>query len=314
MIDPEIARKVKGYLWGAACGDALGMPVEFLSLPEIRNVYGKQGIEEPVEDALWTDDTQMIIYLAKALIKGAEKDTSELMDLIAQEFINWLDNPGIAPGNTCVYSVMNLLEGIHWTSSGLSYSKGCGSVMRSGIIGIFYHNDTNKLLEVSRISSTITHQHLSAQASSVAGSYAVKLAMDDVSPEFMLEPLIAATQSIYPEFEDILKKAYVLASSRITDVAGLRRLGEGWIAEEAFAMAYFCILRYPDDYKKAMQTAVNITGDSDSVACIAGGILGTFLGVEAIPEEWINKLEEKDHMQNIIDRALEKLSSLDRFV
>ena len=73
----------------------------------------------------------------------------------------------------------------------------------------------------------------------------------------------------------------------MADEDAMKELGLGWYADETFALMYFCLLRYPNDYKKAVQTAVNITGDSDSVGSVAGGILGAKLGIEAIPVSWI---------------------------
>ena len=90
------------------------------------------------------------------------------------------------------------------------------------------------------------------------------------------------------------------------DEDALRKLGQGWYADETFALAYFCILRYPDDYKKAVQTAVNITGDSDSVGSVAGGILGARLGVEAVPVSWVEALKEKPKLEEMVAPLLEK--------
>ena len=65
-------------------------------------------------------------------------------------------------------------------------------------------------------------------------------------------------------------------------------------------------MRYPNDYKKAVQTAVNITGDSDSVGSVAGGILGARLGIEAIPVSWIEALKEKEKLEEMVEPLLEK--------
>ena len=65
-------------------------------------------------------------------------------------------------------------------------------------------------------------------------------------------------------------------------------------------------MRYPNDYKKAIQTAVNITGDSDSVGSVAGGILGARLGIEAIPVSWIEALSEKEKLEKMVRLLLEK--------
>lgn len=92
----KLESKIEGYLWGAACGDVLEMPIEFSSLADIKSRYGEKGIQEFDPNSPWTDDTQMIIALAKALNRGTELDTQKLMDIISQEFIVWLDDPGIA--------------------------------------------------------------------------------------------------------------------------------------------------------------------------------------------------------------------------
>jgi ADP-ribosylglycohydrolase len=133
-----------------------------------------------------------------------------------------------------------------------------------------------------------------------------------MEPKEIFEPLLKVTQGISPEFTQALKNAYNTAYSAIGDEEGLKRCGQGWYADETFALAYFCILRYPNDYKKAIQTAVNITGDSDSVASVAGGILGARLGIEAIPTSWIEALKEKEKIEEIIGPLLEKYCQFSR--
>ena len=61
-----------------------------------------------------------------------------------------------------------------------------------------------------------------------------------------------------------------------------------------------------NDYRKAVQTAVNITGDSDSVGSVAGGILGAKLGIEAIPISWTEAIKEKKKLEEIVGPLLEK--------
>lgn len=65
-------------------------------------------------------------------------------------------------------------------------------------------------------------------------------------------------------------------------------------------------MRYSKDYKKAVQTAVNITGDSDSVGSVAGGILGAKLGIEEVPASLIEALKEKEKLEEMVRPLLEK--------
>lgn len=297
--------KLRGYLFGTACADALGRPVEHLTLEQIKEKYGEQGILELPPESPWTDDTQLMLVLARGLLRGAELKLPELMDRIAEELILWLNEPDLGAGATTKGAALNLKDGIHWTESGLD-SKTCGSLMRVGILGFIFSNDPERLIKAASLSGRITHNHPTADAASIAGAYAVKLALDGIPPKDMFLPLLKVTEGISDEFTEALKHSYELAHSNLSDDDALRKLGQGWYADETFALAYFCILRYPDNYKKAVQTAVNITGDSDSVASVAGGILGARLGVEAIPISWIEALNGKKILEKMVVPLLEK--------
>ena len=76
-------------------------------------------------------------------------------------------------------------------------------------------------------------------------------------------------------------------------------IGEGWIGEEALAIAIYSSLKYKDDFKKALICSVNHDGDSDSTGAICGNILGAYLGIDNIPKEWIDVIELKDLLENI---------------
>jgi len=306
---PNIKKKLRGYLYGTACADALGRPVEHLTLEQIKRKYGEKGILELPPNSSWTDDTQLMLVLARALLRGAELELPELMDKIAEELVLWLDEPDLGAGATTKGAALNLRDGSHWSNSGLN-SKTCGSLMRVGILGFIFRKDPEKLIKAASISGRITHTHPAADAASVAGAYAVKLALDGVEPREMFEPLLEVTQGISQEFTHALDNSHKTAYSDIGDEEGLKKLGQGWYADETFALAYFCILRYPNDYKKAIQTAVNITGDSDSVASVVGGILGARLGIEAIPVSWIEALKENEKIEEMVGPLLEKYFQL----
>ena len=299
----DIGKKLRGYLFGTACADALGRPVEHLTLEKIKEKYGEKGILELPPDSPWTDDTQLMLVLARGLLRGAELELPELMGKIAEELVLWLDEPDLGAGATTRGAALKLRDGVHWSESGIR-SKTCGSLMRVGILGFIYRNNPEKLVKAALISSRITHSHPVSDAASIAGAYAVKLALDGVEPEKMLEPLLEVTEGISQEFTDALKVSYEISHSGMGDGEALKKLGQGWYADETFALAYFCILRYPKDYKKAVQTAVNITGDSDSVGSVAGGILGAKLGFEAVPVSWTKPSRKRKHWKKLLGLCL----------
>jgi ADP-ribosylglycohydrolase len=83
-------------------------------------------------------------------------------------------------------------------------------------------------------------------------------------------------------------------------------LGEGWIAEEALGISVFASLTHPSDFADAVLLAVNHSGDSDSTGSITGQLVATALGIDAIPTDWIQRLELAD----VIDRLASELYEL----
>jgi ADP-ribosylglycohydrolase len=292
----EIA-KARGIIYGLAIGDALGWPTEFLKLDQIRARYGPRGITELPDPALFTDDTQMSIAVAKALILAVEKDVDAIMAAMKEEFVQWLNSPdnNRAPGNACLQGVANLEKGTHWSRSGVPHSKGCGSAMRAAPIGYLYQHDPEKLKKVAHASGVCTHGHPTADAACIGAAYLVKLAMDKTEPTQMIPRLLAFTQGISDEFDQAIQKIdHCLAWDDSQEA--LSCLGEGWKGEEAVALALYCFLRHPENYRKAVTLAANTNGDSDSIACIAGAISGAYLGVSAIPPDWIQRIEKSDYL------------------
>ena len=286
---------VRGYIFGSALGDALGRYVEFVDRDKIHQIYGPEGIQEPPDPCDWTDDTQMMLAIADALLEGHE-DVEKTLDAIADRFIHWYDDPGHAPGNTCMTGAWRLREGVHWSESGVADSKGCGSVMRSGVIGLFYE-DLDMLKEIASKSGLMTHGHPTADAACIAGALAVRFASDP--PEKMLSKIREHTLGISEEFTNLLDQTVELAASDVPEEQAIQSLGEGWVAEEAFCMAAYAVLKHPEDHVAAVRLSANITGDSDSVAAIAGGIVGLRSG---FPEEWAGRLRRADLLEEYVRR------------
>ena len=305
------SNKAKGIIFGLAIGDALGFPTEFMSLPQIKVKYGQSGIKDLPDPALFTDDTQMSIAIAEALITSGENDIETIMKAIRNEFIKWLHSPenNRAPGRTCLTGVANMERGLHWSESGVTRSKGCGSAMRATSIGYLYQHDPEKLKEVAHASGICTHGHPTGDAACIGAAYLVKLALDGISPDKMIPELLHFTESISEEFDRAILKVQECIGWEDEEKA-LDYLGEGWIGEEAVALALYCFLKYPNNYKKAILRGANTNGDSDSIACITGSISGAYLGIETIPEEWIEKIEETEYLEVLAVRLASKKESL----
>jgi len=305
--------RAKGILFGLAIGDALGYPTEFVTLREIKARYGPQGISDLPEPALFSDDTQMTVAIAEALIEAGDQDIETLMASVRKHFVAWLHSPenNRAPGRTCLQGVRNLEKGLHWSRSGIAESKGCGSAMRAATIGYFCQHHPERLRQVAHATGICTHGHPTADAACIATAYLVKLILDGESPEVLIDRMLKFTSGISDEFDRAILK--VRECLPLTDEEkALSCLGEGWVAEEAVTLALYCFLRYPDDYRSAVLRGANTNGDSDTVACIAGALAGARVGTKGIPSGWIQRIEKSRTLGALATRIAAKRDSLQR--
>ena len=75
-------QRLREDLFGTACGDALERPVEHLTLEQIKEKYGEKGILEIPPDSLWTDDTQLMLVIARGALRGAELEHGFFQDTV----------------------------------------------------------------------------------------------------------------------------------------------------------------------------------------------------------------------------------------
>jgi ADP-ribosylglycohydrolase len=115
--------------------------------------------------------------------------------------------------------------------------------------------------------------------------------MSKRNPEEMFQTLMQECAPRSPDLKACLEKLPRLLQEDPAEALSARGLGEGWVAEEAVVSALYCFWRNPLDFRAAVLSAVNTDGDSDSIACIVGGISGAFNGLSAIPESWQKEVE-----------------------
>ena len=107
-------------------------------------------------------------------------------------------------------------------------------------------------------------------------------------------------------FIDLMEEAIALAHTDTPELDAIHALGEGWVGEEAMAIALYCAVRFENDFAAGIIAAVNHKGDSDSTGAIAGNLLGAKLGYEAIPDEYKENLELRELLLTTADRLYER--------
>jgi hypothetical protein len=102
---------------------------------------------------------------------------------------------------------------------------------------------------------------------------------------------------------DALAEALACIDARESPDAAITRIGEGWVAEEALAIALYCAMA-ASDFAAGVRMAVNHDGDSDTTGSLAGQLLGAKAGESTLPAEWLQDLE----MRGVITRMADDLS------
>ena len=175
--------------------------------------------------------------------------------------------------------------------------------MRSAPIGLYYHDDETRMIEVAKASGLPTHGHPTALAAAVGTAYLTALALRGESPETYVDKLAEVTEDIDGDFVACIHRVPAVLEMEDEEWA-LESLGRGWVGEEAVALALYCFLHSPADYRRTVLRGANTEGDSDSIACIAGAISGAYNGIEAISEEWVRDVENSAMSQDVAQQLL----------
>jgi len=314
-----------GCLLGGAVGDALGAPIEFASLAEICTRHGPSGVTDLV-DGCWpagsiTDDTQMTLFTAEALIRGKhrflDQGLASASGMARPSYLRWLATqgetvgadvktgwlvtvPGLharrAPCNTCLSA---LLAGGHGTPANpRNDSKGCGGVMRIAPVGLALDEPFRTASEFA----AVTHGHPTGH---LAAAYLAQLVRELSRGADLRDAALHATRPLHAakgseETLRAVKGALLLATHARGTAEEVESLGGGWVAEEALAIGLFCAL-VARDFEHGVLLAANHGGDSDSTGSIAGNLLGLLVGEEGIPDRWLRRLELRDVITRVAD-------------
>ena len=329
--------KIKGCLYGGAIGDALGYTIEFNDMFSIKRKYGEKGIENLVlnkeNKALISDDTQMTLFTAVGLTE-ANIPSESYLESIFSRYNEWritqirenpIDlyktEPGFswliekkemferrAPGTTCMSSLRDMKD--RSIDNPINNSKGCGGVMRVAPIGLSFYKkkDREYIYRLGADAAALTHGNpLGYLPAAILVDIINTLMKNEdsdiktaVEDSLQILKTFSNCKNECKELEKLIKKAIKLSSNKkINDYDAIRSLGEGWVGEEALAIAIYCSLKYSNNYKKAICAAVNHDGDSDSTGSITGNIVGTYLGYEKIPKEYVENIELYDIIKKV---------------
>lgn len=304
----DLEAKFLGSMVGSALGDAIG---------EIAFRYPNKNDLCRQLDSLklfcYTDDTAMSIGLAESLFEKSDIDRQELGERFKESF-NREPWRGYGPGPPRIFS---MVERSHLTyleaAKSLFRGKGSfgnGAAMRAAPAGLFFHNSAN-LYEKASLSASVTHAHPLGIDGAAVQAKAVSLAvMLDPEQEFSSEEFIKklAAFSRTQEMKEKLLMVRQLINADVTPFYASERLGLSVEVHESLPFAIYSFLRRPSSFEDCLYCAILNGGDRDTLGAMACAVSGAYLGIEAIPQEWRQKLENGPYIESLARKLLSIVS------
>lgn len=294
----EQAHRAAGVLLATACGDALGAAYEFgPPLPADEPVGMIGGGPFGWAPGEWTDDTSMAIPIARAAARGADLRDEAVLDGIVAEWVAWartakdvgvqtsavlrgLDDPSAATAR----------ESARRVHERTGRSGGNGSLMRTAPVALAYLEDPDALVEAAMAISALTHHDPEAGEACALWSLGIRHAVLHGSLAGVREGLAHLPADRAAVWAQRLDEAEAEPPSAFPR--------NGWVVQ-ALQAAWSAIVRtrvpvddpgrgsHPAQHLRlALEAAVRGGNDTDTVAAIAGGLLGARWGVSAIPAQW----------------------------
>jgi len=301
--------KCKNAFLGLAIGDALGVPYELakredLAKNPVTDMAGDLAHGQPA--GTWSDDASMTFCTAEALITGF---SARRMGL---NFLRWFDNnwwsargKAFGSGGTTRKALSAIRSGIPADRAGSSRveDNGNGSLMRILPLAFFLkdHHVNERMKMVSK-ASMITHAHPIAV---MACFYYVEFAIGLIHGKSRKEVYEGLRVSIPKVMKDWEWPSSDETFSRLLkqDIAELPEsdINSSSYVVHTLEASIWCLMT-TDTYEEAVLKAVNLGGDSDSTAAVAGGLAGIVYGVGQVPENWMESLARKDDIIDLANR------------
>lgn len=316
MSDRKKTDKIRSMILGHAIGDALGVPVEFMSRNElvkkpVNEMLG-HGTYKDMPKGTWSDDTSMTLALMESIARNNGINYDDIMN----NFVRWTSGEFTANGKffdigtATRKAIMKYTNGSKPLECGgrSEFDNGNGSLMRISPLVPYLYSRCGTRLDSEAMSlvhdiSALTHGHTrSMMACGIYTAIGVHL-LDGESIYDATEHGIDEAHCHYeamPNFKDEIK-----TYERIWDVEKFKSLtvsnirSSGYVVDTLEA-ALWCLLN-TGSYRDCVLSAVNLGEDTDTVGAIAGSLAGIHYGVAKMPSKWLKELLRREYIEQLCD-------------
>jgi ADP-ribosylglycohydrolase len=301
-----------GCLLGTAVGDALGLPCEGLSRRRQARLFPSlDGYHLFFGKGMCSDDTDHSCMVAQAIaVSGG--NPRRFASSLGWRLRFWLLGLPAGVGLATLRSILKLWLFFPPQFSGVR-SAGNGPAMRSALMGVCFANDDAALIQHVAAATGITHRDPKAESGALAVALAARSAMRGETAEQYLAHLrrfLAPLGAAGGELLGLVERAAASVSrgeptTAFADSFGCTREVTGYMYHSVPA-ALHAWFSSPRDLPNALKAAIRCGGDTDTVAAIAGAIVGAGVGKSGIPEAWLRNLWDWPRGVRWIELAAER--------
>ena len=281
-------------LEGLALGDAFGE--SFFTADALQRVAGKQLGAGPWR---WTDDTAMAVSIVETLVACGTVDQQDLAGRFAARYV---EDPTRGYGAATHEGLSEIGAGRHWRTvaegqfSGQG-SYGNGAAMRASVLGAWFAEDLDRVVEQAQLSAEVTHAHPEGIAGAIGVAVAAALACrggDCPSGASYIEAVLDHLPSC--ELTARVRGALMVGSELpIERVVAALGNGSHVSAQDTVPLVLWCASQHLTGYERALWLTVSALGDRDTTCAMVGGIVACRVGRPGLPPHWLVRRESLPH-------------------
>lgn len=306
--------RIKGAIYGLLIGDALGVPYEFKPAEEIPPYseiqytppIGYKRSHANVLPGTWSDDGAQALCLLDSLL---ERNSLNLIDF-SQRLQNWYFNGYLAVdrnvfdiGIQTREAIIKLSKNFFPGESGSrgEHANGNGSLMRTLPLALWHSGTDSELVEEAHDQSLVTHAHPRSQACcALYCLWARRILENHPTP---WEAAAESLQALYKDRPDIS----VELEDKIRPDASPSGEGSGYVVDSLHSARFAC---EELTFEQTIRRAIQFGNDTDTTACIAGGIAGLKFGYSQIPKHLIEGLRGKQLLAPLLQKLLARVNEV----
>ena len=307
--------KIKGAIYGLLIGDAVGVPYEF-NLPEQLPSYDQIDMVSPpsfqktypnIPFGTWSDDGAQALCLLSSLLHKNKLDPEDLMNRMC----NWYQHGYMAVD----YQVFDV--GIQTSSAINLYlnsvplekvakndeqSNGNGSLMRVLPLAIWHTGSDEQLIQDAYAQSHVTHAHLRSKVCCALYCLWARAILNGANIQTGWDEAVLKLRNyVQDKPQDLEQLEIHIRPDELEHVTG-----SGYVVD-CLKSAKFALQQ--TTYQDVIKTAIALGRDTDTTACVAGGIAGLYFGLNAIPKQWFAQLRGKELVESLLSKIEQNIDS-----